>query len=444
MQKYKLNKYFEFPYKLDMKDYLIENHKETNTEYELTGITIHFGVSDFGHYYDLIKGPDGKWYKFNDISVSEFKEEDIPREAFGEKDILEEDSYKEKENGKNSAYILIYKKKNFGSDNIDEGIKNELALPPYDKYSNINDELRNEINFKLYKSWTMKNILTPIYQHFIVNLLEYDLSKNIDSNIEKNHSQLLGLIQTDGFNIEYKNNNNNSDLSNKIFEFCLVYYFNVVLRISRRQEKATTYNYFNIFKDIIRIYTENDINKAKYLLEEFCNEETINEFLVYCPRAESTNDCIGVLFNAFTVIYKKSITNSNDSFIYEFMNTLIIYIDKNIRKIYLDNVNTLLMNIITKGGNKFINYLKKKNFQKWVASFYGNRNLNYKNVINENVYPIIHSQHSILSDKLYKNIIDKKELNEENDIYDQHFINKLNDCNLNKSLIEFLSQFFND
>ena len=245
--------------------------------------------------------------------------------------------------------------------------------------------------------------------------------------------------------IEHKNNNNNnSDLSNKIFEFCLIYYFNVILRITRRQEKTTNYSYFNIFKDIIRIYTENDINKAKYLLEEFCNEETINEFLIYCPRGESTNDCIGVLLNAFNVIYKKSIINSNDSFIYEFMNTLIIYIDNNIRKIYLDNVNTLLMNIITKGGNKFINYLKKKNFQKWVASFYGNRNLNYKNVINENVYPIIHSQHSILSDKLYKNIIDKKELNEENDIYDQHFLNKLNDCNLNKSLIEFLSQFFND
>ena len=102
------------------------------------------------------------------------------------------------------------------------------------------------------------------------------------------------------------------------------------------------------------------------------------------------------------------------------------------------------MRIINKGGNKFINYLKRKNFQKWVASFFGNRNHNYKNVINENAYPIIHSQHSILSDKLYKNIIDKKELNEENDIYDQQFINKLNDCNLNKILIEFLSQYFND
>ena len=447
MQKYKLNKYFEFPYKLDMKDYLIENHTETNTEYELTGITIHFGISDFGHYYDLIKGLDDKWYKFNDISISEFKEEDIPREAFGEKDILEEDSNKEKENGKNSAYILIYKKKNFGIDNIDIKIKSELALPPYDKYSNINDELRNEINFKLYKSWTMKNILTPIYQHFIVNLLEYDLSKNIDSNIEKNHSQLLNLIKTDGFTIENNNKNksNNSELNNnKIFEFCLIYYFNVILRVSRRQDNTTNYNYFNIFKDIIKIYTENDINKAKFLLEEFCNIEVINEFLIYCPRAESVKDCLEVLVNAFNVVYKKTILNSNDSFIYEFMNTLIIYIDNNIRQVCLEGINYLLMNIISKGGNRFINYLTKKNFQKWVESFYGNRNIYYKNVINENVYPIIHSQHSILADKLYKNIKDKKELDEESDRYDQQFINKLKDCNLNKPLIEFLGQYFND
>ena len=69
-----------------------------NTEYELTGITTHFGVIDFGHYYNIIKGPDKKRYKFNDIYVSEFKEEDIPKEAFGDKEILEEDSYKEKEN----------------------------------------------------------------------------------------------------------------------------------------------------------------------------------------------------------------------------------------------------------------------------------------------------------------------------------------------------------
>ena len=47
-------------------------------------------------------------------------------------------------------------------------MKNELALPPYSKYSNINEDLKNEINFKLYKSWTLKNIASPLYQNFII------------------------------------------------------------------------------------------------------------------------------------------------------------------------------------------------------------------------------------------------------------------------------------
>ena len=443
MLKYKLNKYFEFPYQLDMKDYLIENHKETNTEYELTGITIHFGVSDFGHYYDLIKGPDGKWYKFNDISVSEFKEEDIPREAFGEKDIFEEDSNKEKENGKNSAYILIYKKKNFGSDTIDKKIKSDLALPPYNKYSNISDEIKNEINFKLYKTWTLKNILTPKYQHFIVNLLEYDLSKMIDSNIEKNHQQLINLIKTDGFSIEY-NTNHKTDLNNDtIFEFCLRYFFNVILRVSRRQDKTTNYNYYNIFKDIIEIYTENNIKRAKYLLEEFSNTEAINEYLIYCPNSDSVKDCLNLILKTFNIIYNK---NPNDTFIYEFMNTLIVYIDKNIRQINIENVSIILQHIIENCDHRFINYLNKKSFNKWIASFYGTRSNKdyYKNLINESLYPTIHSQHSILIDKICKDNKDKKGLNEESDMLDQHFYNKLKDVNGNKSLIEYLSHIFND
>jgi hypothetical protein len=443
MLKYKLNKYFEFPHKLDMKDYLIENHKETNTEYELTGITIHFGISDFGHYYDLIKGPDNKWYKFNDISVSEFKEEDIPKEAFGEKEILDEDSYKEKENGKNNAYILIYKKKSFGIEPIDKKIKQDLALQPYSKYSNINDEIKNEINFKLYKSWTLNIIFNPAYQNFIVQLLELDLAKIIDPNIEKNHSQLVNLIKSEGIEIDYNKDSNNSDSNNKIFEFCLRYFFNVILRISRRQDKAIRINYFNVFKDIIKTYTESDIKKAKYLLEEFSNIEAIEEFLIYCPIPDSLNDSLEIIYNAFCVVYKKTSNNSNDTFIYEFLDTLIIYIDAKIREINLETINILLMKIIEIDLNRFINYLNKKNFQRWVDSFYETRN-NNKKIINENMYPTIHSPHSILTDKTYKNNKDKKLLNEESDIYDQHFVNKIRDNSVNRNLIEFFAHYFRD
>ena len=152
-----------------------------------------------------------------------------------------------------------------------------------------------------------------------------------------------------------------------------------MIRVSRRQDKTINYNYFNIFKDIIDIYIENDIKKAKYLLEEFSNTEAINEYLIYCPSSESVKDCISLILSAFNIIYRN---NPNDTFIYEFMNSLIVYIDKNIRQINLESVNYILHQIIEIGEHRFIHYLSKKSFNKWLSSFYGNRNLNYKNVIN--------------------------------------------------------------
>ena len=164
MLKFKLNKYFEFPFQLNMKDYMIENHKEKCTEYDLTGIVVHNGVSDFGHYYDLIKGPDNKWYKFNDENVTEFNEEYIPNEAFGNKDSDDDDS--EKELRKKNAYILFYTKK---CENDNEELKKfDLALPPYNKESNIKKEIRETINLKLYKSWIIKNIFSTWYQKFVL------------------------------------------------------------------------------------------------------------------------------------------------------------------------------------------------------------------------------------------------------------------------------------
>ena len=438
MLKYKLNKYFEFPYKLDMKDYLIEDHKETNTEYELTGITIHFGVADFGHYYDLIKGPDNKWYKFNDISVSEFKEEDIPREAFGEKEIGDEDFSKEKESGKNNAYILIYTKKNFRNEIIDKKAKTDLALPPYSNYSNISEEIKKEINLRLFDNWTRKTVVSPVYRNFIFHLLALDLARNMNTNTEKGHYKFIKLIKNEGFKIE-SNKNSNMNTNNTIFEFCLIYYFNVILRVSRR-DKSVNPNYFDIFKEIINIYMENDPNKAKYILEEFSNDEAIKEYLVLCPNPESVTDCQQIIMNSFVVAYNNS--NSTDTFSYEFMDSLIIFIDKNIRQINLESVNAILINMINAVGQKFLSYLNRKSFGKWLHSFYGNGQPSkeyMKNIINENLYPPLHSNHSILINSIYKK---KKQLNEESDMYDQQFYQRLNNLEANIKLLRYFEQFF--
>jgi uncharacterized UBP type Zn finger protein len=51
-----------------------DNLKDEKMNYELTGILIHSGANlQSGHYYSLIKDQEsGKWYQFNDSSISEY------------------------------------------------------------------------------------------------------------------------------------------------------------------------------------------------------------------------------------------------------------------------------------------------------------------------------------------------------------------------------------
>ena len=450
MMKYKLNKYFEFPLKLDMKDFLIENHSEKNTEYELTGITIHFGVSDFGHYYDIIKSPtNNKWYKFNDTNVSEFKEDDIPKEAFGEKDYSEDDSYKEKENGRNNAYILFYTKKNSSIEILN---KTDLALPPYNKYSNLKKDIIDVINLKLYKSWIIKNIFSTSYQNFVMGLLKMNLAKIIDINLEKKYPQLTSIIRFEGY---IKNNKENADdkdnnilininINNeRIFQFGLRYYFNIILRISRKSQDRST---FDKFKEIIFIYIDSDINKAKYILEEFSKSEAIEEYLVYCPNNNSIGDCIDILNHSIDLLYEKEKDNEN-SIIYLFFNTYVSYFAYHFRRINLEYVIVVFVKLINLDVSFFIDYLRKKNVHHWVK-YCNKKTISQeflRNIFNESNLPTLKSNHSTLTDKtlISENNL-KKIQHDENDYCDQSFYNKLMENQTNEKIREQLySHFFN-
>ena len=79
------------------------------------------------------------------------------------------------------------------------------------------------------------------------------------------------------------------EMEDKIFQLIIRYYFNVVCRISKRTEDKNIHNLREKFKSIINNFIQNDINKAKYILEEFCNSEVINEYLIYCPSKYDTN-----------------------------------------------------------------------------------------------------------------------------------------------------------
>ena len=442
MLKSKLNKYFEFPFQLNMKDYMMESHTEECTEYDLTGIVIHNGVSEFGHYYDLIKGPDNKWYKFNDENITNFKEEDIPNEAFGNKDCDDDDSEKERGNNKRNAYILFYTKK--CNNKKEELEKYDLSLPPYTKESNIKKEIREEINLKLYKSWIIKNIFAPWYQNLVLSLFKINYDINI--NKEKNYIMI---------NYEEKKEENNSnditgedDMDDKLFKFFIRYYFNVVSRISKRVMDKSTFETRDKFQKLMNNYISKDFNKMKYILEEFSNEEVIDEYLAFCPSKADCKFCDDYIMGIMTRFYQNSDMNDENCFLYLSVNSWLSYIGKNITQRNINKVNDVIINIIKLNSSLFLNYLKEKNINAWIDTVFSNIRINeiYNNVFNEDNLPVIHSDHSILTEKTmepeenYENLKNRNH-EEIRDFLDSQFIASLNDMDNNRNLLLNLKKY---
>jgi ubiquitin carboxyl-terminal hydrolase 8 len=76
---------------LDLSPYII-GYKKENYKYELYGVCNHSGGVMGGHYTSYVKNANGKWYHYNDTSVSEVG---IPESIISPK-----------------AYVLFYRKKN--------------------------------------------------------------------------------------------------------------------------------------------------------------------------------------------------------------------------------------------------------------------------------------------------------------------------------------------
>ena len=440
MEKIKLNSYLKFPFELDMKEYLFEENKEKNTLYELTGITIHDGMADFGHYYDLIKAPDNNWYKFNDRRVKIFNENEIPNEAFGERYSEGKIKKDEESDEENNAYILIYTKKNFNKEkieNLENNFKTQLAKSPYSKMSNINNEIKKIINLQMYKFWTLENIIDPLYQEFVLNLLKISIAKdpNIDLEaIEKEHSQLVKELKEE----EYINNNinineNKEKDNNKIFEYGIKYFFNVMLRITKNERE-----YIDKFDEIIKIYLESDIKKCHYILEEFSDNDALNEYLVFCPIEENIKYTSNIISTSFNEYYNNKKEKDKD-FIYKFINSILLFIYYNIDDICLEHVINLFSQLIKTGKKKKImKYLKEKNIELWITStdkddITEEDETNNDLIMSRDNLPVLKSKHFILTEKENLEINNNKD-NENNRNSE---VNKANEKRLKNININF-------
>ncbi|TAQ90895.1 hypothetical protein B7494_g771 [Chlorociboria aeruginascens] len=121
LQRSKINEYFSFPRKIDMRPYKVEHLMETPDEspedlFELVGILVHSGTAESGHYYSFIRerpstSEKENWVEFNDDSVTPWDSTCMEGACFGGPDyrgpidntsMQYEKSY--------SAYMLFYQR----------------------------------------------------------------------------------------------------------------------------------------------------------------------------------------------------------------------------------------------------------------------------------------------------------------------------------------------
>ncbi|KAK3375132.1 hypothetical protein B0H63DRAFT_268265 [Podospora didyma] len=121
LQRSKINDYFSFPSKVDMRPYTIEhlsNPAEDMSEdiFELVGVLVHSGTAESGHYYSYIRERPSRsdapvWVEFNDDAVATWDPAMLESSCFGGPDyrsqfdngnVIYDKTY--------SAYMLFYQR----------------------------------------------------------------------------------------------------------------------------------------------------------------------------------------------------------------------------------------------------------------------------------------------------------------------------------------------
>ena len=209
-------------------------------------------------------------------------------------------------------------KTEFNSKIITEKIKTE----------EINDILK-PMNKEMYEFFLNKRLFSGEYHHFILSLfinilnsykisLNNKLSFNYDSCINDNNYVLGNDIK------DFKNDRKNPAISNinnylskqkiilinkidknmtqienkedekkilEIFQFLIIYFFNVMIRAREK-------DYLGGTVDLIKYFVNNYLYCADYLIEEFSNQNVLIEYMINCPSYDVKKLIVGILYCA--------------------------------------------------------------------------------------------------------------------------------------------------
>ena len=139
---------FGFPIEFSTNDLENVSKDPDPITYRLSAVIVHEGDVESGHYFAIVNGEDGEWYKCDDADVQSFDVANIPAWSFG---IPQNDQYKA--NMIWTAYLLFYQR-------VDT---------PYFKPT-IPEDLENQINSHNEKEWPPKFFFSQQFLNFAQKL----------------------------------------------------------------------------------------------------------------------------------------------------------------------------------------------------------------------------------------------------------------------------------
>ena len=107
----KVNSNFQFSDEIDISEMMLDNSNPC--KYNLTGIVMHHGTAQGGHYTSYVRVNPNKWISFDDTLVTTIEDKNLKEKAFGKSDEFDKyDSFNDDDldDTGTSAYLLFYTK----------------------------------------------------------------------------------------------------------------------------------------------------------------------------------------------------------------------------------------------------------------------------------------------------------------------------------------------
>ncbi|KAJ3445331.1 ubiquitin carboxyl-terminal hydrolase faf-x-related [Anaeramoeba flamelloides] len=329
-----------------------EEIKIGDYEYELVGVVVHSGSSEFGHYYSYIrensqihngqkmrkenhnrekrvKNDDHntnigdeinyKWNKFNDTRVSSFNIKKLNDATFGNDLVNNSDSSSQQNGFKKkgyNAYMLFYKRKNIilTSSNNNNTFQTTTKTKNEENNENLKKEILNgknkeselEIENEIEKEENEGG--KPLSLVSRTNKLKIDDYKKLSLRLEQflynsDYSFFLSNlleIQKRKHNLESKDNLKNKILLSHI-KFATLFALKIVIH-SKKKNHIMAW-----FKDLSSIFSKSYLASHKFLkiLSSSKNSILLTKILLECPNVIIKDHFLDVITIAMNSIAKE-------------------------------------------------------------------------------------------------------------------------------------------